>query len=58
MAVTTITTTASAVSKKGLCKIESYKPEVKDSAALDVEWTPYKGKYEHGKTKIFAACLW
>ncbi|MBV9178703.1 MAG: hypothetical protein JO297_16890 [Nitrososphaeraceae archaeon] len=56
MAITT--TTASAVSKKGLCKIESYKPEVKDSAALDVEWTPYKGKYEHGKTKIFAACLW
>src|SRR6188472_3709110 len=56
MAVTS-TTTASAVSKRRLCKIESYRTEVKDSAVLDLEWIPYKGKYEHGKTKIFAACF-
>ena len=52
-----VTATAAAVSKKRLCKIESYRPEVKDSASLDLEWVPYKGKYEHGKTKIFAACF-
>jgi hypothetical protein len=33
-----------AVSKKRLDKIESYWPEVKDSASIDLEWIPYKGK--------------
>src|ERR1041384_6036479 len=50
-------TAAAAISKKRLYKIENYRPEVKDSASLDLEWVPYKGKYEHGKTKIFAACF-
>ena len=53
----TVTTAASAVSKKRLNKIESYRPEVKDSASFDLEWIPYKGKYGHAKTKIFAACF-
>src|SRR6478672_12766544 len=48
---------ASAVSKKRLDKISSDRLEVKDSASLDLEWVPYKGKYEHGKTKIYAACF-
>jgi DNA polymerase, archaea type len=48
---------ASAVSKKRLDRIESDRSEVKDSASIDLEWLPYKGKYEHNKTKIFAACL-
>ena len=24
---------------------------------IDLEWIPYKGKYEHNKTKIFGACF-
>jgi hypothetical protein len=52
-----MTLSASAVSKKRLDKIESDRPEVKDSASIDLEWIPYKGKYEHTKTKIFAASL-
>jgi DNA polymerase, archaea type len=48
---------ASAISKKKLDKIESERSEVKDSAAVDLEWIPYKGRYEHTKTKIFAACF-
>ena len=52
---TTVTSVAVAVSKKRLDKIESYRPEVKNSAAFDLEWIPYKGKYAHDKTKIFAA---
>ena len=52
-----MTLSASAVSKKRLDRIESDRPEVKDSASIDLEWTPYKGKYEHDKTKIFAACF-
>ena len=52
-----VTLSASAVSKKRLDKIESDRSEVKDSAALDLEWIPYKGKYEHTKTKIYAACF-
>lgn len=35
--------------------IYSTRPEVQDSAAIDFEWIPYKGKYEHTKTSIFAA---
>jgi DNA polymerase, archaea type len=49
------TTAAVAVSKKRLDKIESYRPEVKNSAAFDLEWLPYKGRYGHDKTKIFSA---
>jgi DNA polymerase, archaea type len=52
-----MTLSALAVSKKRLDKIESDRPEVKDSASIDLEWIPYKGKYEHKKTKIFAACF-
>ena len=52
-----MTLSASAVSKRRLDKIESDRSEVKDSASIDLEWTPYKGKYEHTKTKIFAACF-
>ena len=52
-----MTLSAFAVSKKRLDKIESDRPEVKDSASIDLEWKPYKGKYEHTKTKIFAACF-
>ena len=52
-----MTLSASAVSKKRLDRIESYRPEVKNSASIDLEWIPYKGKYEDHKTKIFAACL-
>ena len=48
-----MTLSASAVSKKRLDKIESDRPEVKDSASIDLEWIPYKGKYEHTKTKNF-----
>jgi DNA polymerase, archaea type len=47
----------SAVSKKRLDKIESDRPEVNDSASIDLEWLPYKGKYAHNKTQIFAACF-
>jgi len=52
-----ITLSASAVSKKRLDKIESDRLEVKDSAAFDLEWIPYKGRYEHYKTKVYAACF-
>jgi DNA polymerase family B len=52
-----MTLSASAVSKKRLDKIQSHRPEVKDSASIDLEWIPYKGKYEHDKTNIFAACF-
>jgi DNA polymerase, archaea type len=52
-----MTLSASAVSKKRLDKIESHRQEVKDSASMDLEWIPYKGKYQHEKTKIFAACF-
>src|SRR5215467_14277386 len=50
-----MTLSASAVSKKRLDRIESDRPEVKDSASIDLEWIPYKGKYDDTKTKIFAA---
>lgn len=52
-----MTLSASAVSKKRLDRIECDRPEVKDTATIDLEWNPYKGKYEHTKTKIFAACF-
>jgi hypothetical protein len=29
--------------------------EVKNSASIDLEWIPFKGRYEHDKTRIFAA---
>jgi len=38
-------------------KIESYREEVLNSASLDLEWIPYKGKYNHGKTHLFAAAF-
>src|SRR5215472_12246908 len=50
-----MTLSASAVSKKRLDKIDSNRPEVKDSASIDLEWIQYEGRYEHTKTKIFAA---
>lgn len=52
-----MTLTASAISKKRLDKIESDRPEVKKSTSIDLEWIPYKGRYEHTKTKIYAACF-
>jgi DNA polymerase, archaea type len=54
---TSLITTATAVSKKKLPRIESYKAEVQNSASIDLEWIAYKGKYSHEKTKIFAACF-
>ena len=39
-----MTLSALAVSKKRLDKIESDRPEVKDSASIDLEWIPYKKK--------------
>ncbi|WP_458746097.1 DNA polymerase domain-containing protein [Candidatus Nitrosocosmicus sp. T] len=38
-------------------EIKSYRNEVINSASLDLEWVPYKGKYQHSKTKIFAAAF-
>lgn len=37
--------------------IKSYRDEVINSASLDLEWIPYKGKYQNDKTKIFAAAF-
>jgi DNA polymerase, archaea type len=51
----TVLGTRHGVSKQRLNKIESYRPEVKNSASVDFEWLPYKGKYGPDKTKIFAA---
>jgi DNA polymerase, archaea type len=49
---------AKASQKRSLSlKIESYEPEVLNSASIDLEWIPYKGKYSHEKTRIFAACF-
>src|SRR5215470_4711450 len=52
-----MTLSASAASKKRLDKIESDRPEVRDSSSIDLEWIRYKGKYEHNKTRIFEACF-
>jgi hypothetical protein len=30
---------------------------IKNSASIDLEWTPYKGEYNHEKTKITAAAF-
>jgi DNA polymerase, archaea type len=38
-------------------KIESYRDEVINSASFDLEWVPFKGKYQHNKTKVYAACF-
>jgi hypothetical protein len=38
-------------------EIKSYRSEVLNSASLDLEWVPYKGKYQHGKTRIYAAAF-
>jgi len=35
--------------------IRSYRDEVINSASFDLEWIPIKGKYQHNKTKIYAA---
>jgi DNA polymerase, archaea type len=49
---------AKASQKRGLSlKIESYQPEVVNSASVDLEWIPYRGQYSHEKTRIFAACF-
>ncbi len=48
---------AFAVSKKRLDRIECDRPEVKDTATVDLEWERYEGKYGHTKTKIYAACF-
>ena len=42
--------------KKALT-IESYRDEVINSASFDLEWIPFKGKYQHDKTKVYAACF-
>jgi DNA polymerase elongation subunit (family B) len=38
-------------------KIESYRDEIINSASFDFEWIPFKGKYQHDKTKLYAACF-
>jgi DNA polymerase elongation subunit (family B) len=38
-------------------EIKSHRNEVLNSSSLDLEWVPYKGKYQHGKTKIYAAAF-
>ena len=43
--------------KRNKLKIESYRDEVLNSASLDLEWVPYKGRYHHSKTQIFAAAF-
>lgn len=49
---------AKASQKRSLSlKIESYQPEVLNSASIDLEWSTYKGKYSHEKTRLFAACF-
>ena len=35
--------------------IRSYRDEVINSASFDLEWIPFKGKYRHNITKIYAA---
>jgi hypothetical protein len=52
-----IKATGFATSKKRLPRIESHRPEVQDSASFDLEWIPFKGVYQHNKTKVFAACF-
>jgi hypothetical protein len=43
---------AKASQKRGLSlKIESYQPEVVNSASIDLEWIPYRGQYSHEKTR-------
>jgi DNA polymerase I len=49
---------AKASQKRSLSlKIESYQPEVLNSASIDLVWSTYKGKYSHEKTRLFAACF-
>jgi DNA polymerase I len=49
---------AKASQKRNLSlRIESHQLEVLNSSSIDLEWTPYKGKYSHDKTQIFAACF-
>jgi DNA polymerase elongation subunit (family B) len=50
-----LTLTASAGLKTRLDRIESYRPEVQNSASFDFEWIPYEGMYQHQKTHIFEA---
>ncbi len=38
-------------------EIKSYRNEVINSSSIDLEWFPYKGNYQHSKTKIFAAAF-
>ena len=52
-----MTLSAKAACKTNIHRIESYVPEVMNSSSIDLEWISYKGKYEHGKTKIFAAAF-
>jgi len=37
--------------------IEGYRDEVINSASFDFEWIPFKGKYQHNKTRIYAGCF-
>ncbi|WP_148687352.1 DNA polymerase domain-containing protein [Candidatus Nitrosocosmicus hydrocola] len=41
--------------KTKINEIKSFRDEVINSASVDLEWIPYKGKYNHSKTQIFAA---
>src|SRR5918995_1905860 len=45
------------MSDKKALTIESYRDEVINSASFDLEWIPFKGKYQHDKTKLYAACF-
>ena len=39
-------------------KINSNNKLVKNSASIDFEWLPYKGVYNHEKTKLTGAAFW
>jgi hypothetical protein len=38
-------------------EIKSSRNEVINSASIDIEWVSYQGKYQHSKTKIYAAAF-
>jgi DNA polymerase elongation subunit (family B) len=38
-------------------EIKSFRDEVINSASVDLEWIPYKGRYHHSETQIFAAAF-
>jgi DNA polymerase I len=55
MTMTSPSAVAIAKSKKKLPQIQSTRPEVDNSASIDLEWRRYNGKYDHSKTEIYAA---